>query len=115
GAPIGSAHRAVVAARHHRGIGSYGLQHYFPAVGHLWPGISSRFDSGILRLSSNAGGGKLRGGKYLYDVAPRDGTVFGSLAQTLALDSMTNTKAKLDMANMPYIGRVVTNIETGAA
>jgi tripartite-type tricarboxylate transporter receptor subunit TctC len=53
--------------------------------------------------------------KYLYDVAPRDGTVFGSLAQTLALDSMTNTKAKLDMAKMPYIGRVVTNIDTGAA
>src|ERR1700719_2863228 len=47
--------------------------------------------------------------KYLYDVAPRDGTVFGSLAQTLALDSMTNTNAKLDVAKTPYIGRMVTN------
>jgi tripartite-type tricarboxylate transporter receptor subunit TctC len=41
--------------------------------------------------------------------------VFGSLAQTLALDSMTNTNAKVDVAKMPYIGRVVTNIDTGAA
>jgi tripartite-type tricarboxylate transporter receptor subunit TctC len=61
------------------------------------------------------GAGSFVAAKYLYDVAPRDGTVFGSLAQTLALDSMTNTKAKLDMAKMPYIGRVVTNIDTGAA
>jgi tripartite-type tricarboxylate transporter receptor subunit TctC len=51
----------------------------------------------------------------MYDVAPKDGTVFGSLAQTLALDSMTNTNAKLDVAKMPYIGRVVTNIDTGVA
>jgi len=51
----------------------------------------------------------------MYEVAPKDGTVFGSLAQTLALDSMTNTNAKLDVAKMPYIGRVVTNIDTGAA
>jgi tripartite-type tricarboxylate transporter receptor subunit TctC len=61
------------------------------------------------------GAGSFVAAKYLYDAAPRDGTVFGSLAQTLALDSMTNTKAKLDMAKMPYIGRVVTNIDTGAA
>src|SRR6266576_5073524 len=49
--------------------------------------------------------------KSIYDVAPKDGTVFGSLAQTLALDSMTNTNAKIDVAKMPYIGRVVTNID----
>jgi tripartite-type tricarboxylate transporter receptor subunit TctC len=51
----------------------------------------------------------------MHDVAPKDGTVFGSLAQTLALDSMTNTSAKIDVAKMPYVGRVVTNIDTGAA
>src|SRR4051812_6037725 len=28
---------------------------------------------------------------------------------------MTNTNAKLDVAKMPYIGRLVTNIDTGAA
>jgi tripartite-type tricarboxylate transporter receptor subunit TctC len=61
------------------------------------------------------GAGSFVAAKYLQDVAPRDGTVFGSLAQTLALDSMTNTNAKVDVAKMPYIGRAVTNIDTGAA
>src|SRR6516164_10028636 len=61
------------------------------------------------------GAGSFVAAKYMYDVAPQDGTVFGSLAQTLALDSMTNTNAKLDVGKMPYIGRVVTNIDTGAA
>ncbi len=61
------------------------------------------------------GAGSFAAASYIYDVAPKDGTVFGSLAQTLALDSMTNTNAKIDVAKMPYIGRVVTNIDVGAA
>jgi tripartite-type tricarboxylate transporter receptor subunit TctC len=61
------------------------------------------------------GAGSFVAAKYIYDVAPKDGTVLGSLAQTLALDSLTNSSAKLDVANMPYIGRVVTNIDTGVA
>ena len=61
------------------------------------------------------GAGSFVAAKYMYEVAPKDGTVLGSLAQTLALDSMTNTSAKLDVAKMPYIGRVVTNIDTGVA
>src|SRR6266478_2533387 len=61
------------------------------------------------------GAGSFVAAKYIYDVAPKDGTVFGSLAQTLALDSVTNTGAKVDVAKMPYVGRVVTNIDTGAA
>jgi tripartite-type tricarboxylate transporter receptor subunit TctC len=61
------------------------------------------------------GAGSFVAAKYLYDVAPKDGTVLGSLAQTLALDSLTNADAKIDVAKMPYIGRVVTNIDVGAA
>ena len=61
------------------------------------------------------GAGSFVAAKYIYDVAPKDGTVFGSLAQTLALDSVTNTSAKVDVARMPYIGRAVTNIDTGVA
>jgi tripartite-type tricarboxylate transporter receptor subunit TctC len=61
------------------------------------------------------GAGSFVAAKYLYDVAPKDGTLLASLAQTLALDSMTNPNAKLDVARMPYIGRVVTNIDVGAA
>jgi len=61
------------------------------------------------------GAGSFVAAKYIYDVAPKDGTVLGSLTQTLALDSMTNTSAELDVATMPYIGRAVTNIDTGVA
>src|SRR5205807_9424298 len=61
------------------------------------------------------GAGSFVAAKYIHDVAPKDGTVLGSLAQTLALDSMTNTSAKLDVGKMPYIGRLVTNIDTGVA
>jgi tripartite-type tricarboxylate transporter receptor subunit TctC len=61
------------------------------------------------------GAGSFVAAKYIYEAAPKDGTVLGSLAQTLALDSMTNTSSNLDVAKMPYIGRVVTNIDVGVA
>jgi tripartite-type tricarboxylate transporter receptor subunit TctC len=61
------------------------------------------------------GAGSFVAAKYIYDVAPKDGTVFGSLAQTLALDSLTNVNAKVEVGRMPYLGRVVTNIDVGAA
>jgi tripartite-type tricarboxylate transporter receptor subunit TctC len=61
------------------------------------------------------GAGSFVAARHLYEAAPKDGTVLGSLAQTLALDSITNPNAKVDVAKMPYIGRVVTNIDVGAA
>lgn len=61
------------------------------------------------------GAGSFVAAKYMYEVSPKDGTVLGSLAQTLAIDSMTNTGAKIDVSKMPYVGRVVTNIDVGAA
>jgi tripartite-type tricarboxylate transporter receptor subunit TctC len=59
------------------------------------------------------GGGSFVAAKFMSEAAPKDGTVFGSLAQTLALDSMTNTTIKLDITKFSYLGRVVTNIDTG--
>src|SRR5262245_54646965 len=59
------------------------------------------------------GGGSFVAAKFMAEAAPKDGTVFGSLAQTLALDSMTNTSTKLDITRFSYLGRVVTNIDTG--
>ena len=59
------------------------------------------------------GGGSFVAAKFMAEAAPKDGTVFGSLAQTLALDSMTNTATKIDIAKFNYLGRVVTNIDTG--
>jgi tripartite-type tricarboxylate transporter receptor subunit TctC len=61
------------------------------------------------------GAGSFAAAKYMYEAAPKDGTVFGSLAQTLALDSMTNAAAKIDVTKFAYIGRVVTNIDTVGA
>jgi len=61
------------------------------------------------------GAGSLLAARYMHDVAPKDGTVLGSLAQTLALDSVTTSSVKIDVGKMPYIGRVATNVDTGAA
>jgi tripartite-type tricarboxylate transporter receptor subunit TctC len=61
------------------------------------------------------GAGSLLAARYMHDVAPKDGTVLGSLAQTLALDSVTTSSVKIDVGRMPYIGRVATNVDTGVA
>src|SRR6202000_855464 len=57
------------------------------------------------------GAGSLLAPRYMYTAAPKDGTVLGSLAQTLALDSLTVTSANIDVGKMPYIGRVAPNID----
>jgi tripartite-type tricarboxylate transporter receptor subunit TctC len=59
------------------------------------------------------GAGSIVAAKYMASVAPRDGTVLGSVAQTLALDSAVDNKVNAE--NFRYIGRVTTNIDTGAA
>ena len=61
------------------------------------------------------GAGSFVAAKYMAAVAPKDGTVLGSLAQTLALDSAVGGPAKVNAANFHYIGRVTTNIDTGVA
>src|SRR5262249_21325053 len=44
------------------------------------------------------GAGSFAAAKYIYEAAPKDGTVLGSLAQTVALDSIANASIKLDVA-----------------
>lgn len=62
-----------------------------------------------------AGAGSFLAARYLFSVAPQDGTSFGSLAQTLPLDyAMSTDKKDLDASRMPYIGRLVSNIDLGA-
>jgi len=61
------------------------------------------------------GAGSLLAAKYMYTAAPKDGTVLGSLAQTLALDSLTVPSANIDVGTMPYVGRVAPNIDVGVA
>jgi len=61
------------------------------------------------------GAGSFVAAKYMAEVAPKDGTAFGSLAQTLALDSVVGSSTKLDAAKFRYLGRLTTNIDVGAA
>ena len=61
------------------------------------------------------GAGSFVAARYMNEVAPKDGTVFGSLAQTLALDSVVNPNSKVDVTQYRYVGRLVTNIDTGVA
>ena len=60
------------------------------------------------------GAGSFIAAKYLYAIAPQDGTTFGSLAQTLPLDyAMGGEQKDLDASKMPYLGRLVSNIDLG--
>src|SRR5580704_7556691 len=61
------------------------------------------------------GAGSFKAVNYLYDVAPKDGTYFGSVAQTLAVDAVTDEKSTLDPTRLPYLGRLTTNIDLGVA
>jgi tripartite-type tricarboxylate transporter receptor subunit TctC len=61
------------------------------------------------------GAGSFVAAKYLAEVAPRDGTVLASLAQTLPLDSAVGGPVKVNAAVFHYVGRVTTNIDTGVA
>jgi len=61
------------------------------------------------------GAGSFTAAKYMAEVAPRDGTVLASLAQTLPLDSAVGGAGKVNAADFHYIGRVTTNIDVGAA
>lgn len=59
-------------------------------------------------------GGSFVAAKYMFEAAPRDGSVLGVLAQTLALDTvMQGEKAGIDVSQMPYIGRMTTSVEMG--
>ena len=60
------------------------------------------------------GGGGFVAAKYMFGAAPRDGTVLGVLAQSLALDSaIQSDKAGVNIVEMPYIGRMTSSVEVG--
>jgi tripartite-type tricarboxylate transporter receptor subunit TctC len=61
------------------------------------------------------GAGSFQAVNYLYEVAPKDGTYFGSVAQTLAVDAATDDKSRVDAIRLPYLGRFTTNIDVGVA
>jgi tripartite-type tricarboxylate transporter receptor subunit TctC len=61
------------------------------------------------------GAGSFVAAKYLSEVAPHDGTVLGSLAQTFALDAAVGTSGGIDVTQFHYIGRLTSSIDLGVA
>jgi tripartite-type tricarboxylate transporter receptor subunit TctC len=61
------------------------------------------------------GAGSFAAAKYIAAVAPKDGTVLGSLAQTFPLDSAVGGAGDVRAVDFHYVGRVTTNIDIGAA
>jgi tripartite-type tricarboxylate transporter receptor subunit TctC len=59
------------------------------------------------------GAGSVKAVNYLYTLAPKDGTVLGSVDQSLALNSATHVE-RIDVTAFNYIGRVTSNIDVGA-
>jgi tripartite-type tricarboxylate transporter receptor subunit TctC len=59
------------------------------------------------------GAGGLRAARNLANVAPKDGTVLGMLAQTLPFDTVLGYTPDIDAGAFNWIGRVATNAEVG--
>jgi tripartite-type tricarboxylate transporter receptor subunit TctC len=99
-----------------RVIIGYGPGGGYDLYGRLFADNIGRFLPGrpTVIAQNMAGAGSFVAAKYLYNVAPHDGTTFGSLAQTLPLDTaMRGKAADLDATKMPYIGRLVASYELG--
>lgn len=61
------------------------------------------------------GAGSFAAAKYMAEVAPKDGTVLGSLAQTFPLNSAVGGAGKVRAVEFHYIGRVTSSIDVAAA
>lgn len=60
------------------------------------------------------GAGSFKAAKFIHTVAPKNGTVFGSVAQTLALDAKIKAPGRnIDLSELVYIGRLTNNIDVG--
>ena len=56
------------------------------------------------------GAGSLKAANYLYEVAPRDGTVLGVVVESIALEqALSNPAVQYEAAKFTYIGRVATS------
>jgi tripartite-type tricarboxylate transporter receptor subunit TctC len=88
----------------------------YDIYGRIFAEFFSRFLPGhpTIVAQNMPGAGSFLAAKYIYNVAPKDGTVFACLAQTLPLDAaMQGQQPDLDVLKMPYLGRLATNIDLG--
>lgn len=57
------------------------------------------------------GGGSFTAGNYIYNIAPKDGTVLGLLAPTIGIDAKLGTPGvKFDASKFIWIGRETTSV-----
>jgi tripartite-type tricarboxylate transporter receptor subunit TctC len=61
------------------------------------------------------GNSSLRAVDYLIQVAPKDGTYFGSVQQALAMTALTDDKNRFDVSKLHYLGRLTSNIDIAVA
>jgi tripartite-type tricarboxylate transporter receptor subunit TctC len=60
------------------------------------------------------GAGSFKAAKWIYAVAPKDGSVFGSVDQALALNSVSTwKKGEIDVTKFRYVGRLTSNVDVG--
>lgn len=60
------------------------------------------------------GAGSFKAARFIYAAAPKDGTVLGSVSQTIAVEAAVRGAASgIDITRMPFIGRFTTNIDLG--
>ncbi len=57
------------------------------------------------------GAGTLKAANYIYDVAPKDGTAIGIVAETIALEqAVANPGVQYDAAKFNWVGRIASSI-----
>jgi tripartite-type tricarboxylate transporter receptor subunit TctC len=61
------------------------------------------------------GAGGVKAARYLLEVAPKDGTTLGVLAQTIPFDTMLGFSEGIDAGRFHWIGRIGMNLEVGIA
>ncbi len=57
-----------------------------------------------------AGAGSLRAANYIYSVAPKDGTVFGTFARTTGLNPLLESGATFDGTKFTWLGSVTNDV-----
>jgi tripartite-type tricarboxylate transporter receptor subunit TctC len=65
-------------------------------------------------VQNMTGAGSKRAAKYIYSVAPKDGTALGVVAQSLPHDAVTDPSgADYDVTKFTWIGRLNANVDAG--
>jgi tripartite-type tricarboxylate transporter receptor subunit TctC len=120
-APIDAVHADPVADFYHgktvRMIIGYGVGGGYDLYARITAEFLGKYIPGNPRLlpENMTGAGSFVAAKYLNEVAPHDGTVLGSLAQTLTLDAAVGSGVGLDVTKFHYVGRLTSNIDLGVA